>query len=317
MSWQIREGSMSNVIPVDPRPNLSAGGKPHAIVPQSMDEAYRLAKAVCMAGMAPKGMDTPEKAMIAIMRGLEVGMTPFQALDKIAIVNGRPTIWGDGAIGLVRGSGLCEYIKEWIEGDGDKRVAFCEAKRRGEPSSIVRKFGVADAKRAGLWGKQGPWQQYDERMMQMRARGFALRDGFADVLGGLYLREEIEEERIAAARDVTPMREPPPPMHSAAEPPAPAIEHKQSIQMEPIPARPEPVEVRQEPPAPREAKTVETRDPDRVVETFVEAAEAAQNSGDLFDAWQETVEPAKHTMIPADFEVCQAARESALKRLSK
>jgi hypothetical protein len=180
---------MSNVIAVDARPNITAGNRPQAIVPQDMDSAYRLAKAICMAGMAPKGMETPEKCMIAIMRGMEVGLTPFMALDKIAIVNGRPTIWGDGAIGLVRGSGLCEFIREKVEGKDDTRVAVCEAKRRGEVEPIRRAFSVTDAKKAGLWGKQGPWQQYPERMLQMRARGFALRDGFADVLGGLYLRE--------------------------------------------------------------------------------------------------------------------------------
>jgi hypothetical protein len=174
------------------KPALMAGGRMQAIVPQSMEEAYRLAKAIVEARMAPKGIDSPEQIMIIIMRGLEVGMTPFQALDKIALVNGRPTIWGDGAVGLVRASGLCDYLKEWIEGENDNRVAICRTHRTGEESDITRRFSVADAKRAGLWGKQGPWTQYPDRMLQMRARAFALRDGFADVLGGLYLKEELE-----------------------------------------------------------------------------------------------------------------------------
>ncbi|MDB5726628.1 MAG: hypothetical protein JWQ16_3382, partial [Novosphingobium sp.] len=200
---------MSNVATIDPRPNLVTGNRPSAIVPTDMDSAYRLAKAVCLAGMAPKGMETPEKCMIAIMRGLEVGLTPFMALDKIAIVNGRPVIWGDGAIGLVRGSGLCEFVKERIEGKDDARVAVCESKRRGEAEPIQRTFSVTDARKAGLWGKAGPWQQYPERMLQMRARAFCLRDGFADVLGGLYIREEVE--------DAKPPRE----IEHADEPPAP------------------------------------------------------------------------------------------------
>jgi RecT family len=177
---------------VEQRPNLVAGGRPAAIVPRTMDEAYRLGKAICAAGMAPKGMDTPEKCMIAIMRGLEVGLSPMQAIDKIAIVNGRPTIWGDGALGLVRASGLCEWVRETLQGSGDYRTAVCEVKRKGEPDPIKRAFSVQDAKRAGLWNKQGPWQQYPERMLGMRARAFALRDGFADILGGLYLQEEME-----------------------------------------------------------------------------------------------------------------------------
>jgi hypothetical protein len=205
---------MSNVVP------LQSGGAVRAIVPTTMEEAYRLAKAVCMAGMAPKGLDTPEKAMIAIMQGMEVGLTPMASLQRIAVVNGRPTIWGDGAIGLVRGSGLCEYVRETIEGDGDKRVAVCVVKRKGEAEPVTRRFSVDDAKRAGLWGKAGPWQQFPERMLSMRARAFALRDVFADVLGGMYLREEIEEDRPRASPP-----SPPPVAAIPQVPPAPVIEH--------------------------------------------------------------------------------------------
>jgi hypothetical protein len=182
---------MSNVAVMEPRPTLAAGARIMPIIPTSMEDAYRLATAVCKAGVAPKGMDTPEKCLIAILRGLEVGLSPMQAIDKIAIVGNRPTIWGDGALGLVRASGLCEYVRETVDGQGEARVATCEVKRRGEPDPIVRRFGVGDAKKAGLWGKSGPWQQYADRMLSMRARAFALRDGFADVLGGLYLREEF------------------------------------------------------------------------------------------------------------------------------
>jgi hypothetical protein len=55
------------------------------------------------------------------------------------------------------------------------------------------KFTVADAKKAGLWGKTGPWTQYPKRMLQMRARGFALRDAFPDVLKGLVTAEEAQD----------------------------------------------------------------------------------------------------------------------------
>jgi len=205
-----------------------------------MDEAYRLAKAVCMASMAPRGLDTPEKAMVAIMHGLELGLTPMAALQRIAVVNGRPTIWGDGAVALVRASGLCEYINETMSGAGDARIAICKAKRKGEADPIARTFSVADAKKAGLWGKQGPWTQYPDRMLAMRARAFCLRDGFADVLGGLYLREELDDgsNGKAIARD-------------AAAPAPPPVEHqpvtftsgKQPSASEPSPLPPVPAEI--------------------------------------------------------------------------
>ena len=43
-----------------------------------------------------------------------------------------------------------------------------------------------------LWGKN-VWKSYPDRMLQMRARGFALRDSFPDVLKGLITREEAQD----------------------------------------------------------------------------------------------------------------------------
>lgn len=129
--------------------------------------------------------------MIAIMHGLELGLSPLSALQRIAVINGRPTIWGDGALALVKASGLCEAIDEWIEGEKPETwVAVCNVIRRGDIVPTERRFSVDDAKRAKLWGKSGPWSDYPKRMLQMRARAFALRDAFPDVLGGLYLTEE-------------------------------------------------------------------------------------------------------------------------------
>jgi len=229
---------MNEVVPIDPRPALIAGGRVSAIVPQSMDEAYRLAKAVCVAGMAPKGLDTPEKAMVAILHGLELGLTPMTALQRIAVVNGRPVIWGDGAMSLVRGSGACEYVHETITGEGDAMVAKCEAKRKGETKPIVGIFSVVDAKKAALWGKQGPWQQFPKRMLQMRARAFALRDGFADVLGGLYLREEIEDAQERRQPPAPPAAAPAPAQSLAPAPAPAAIEGPKAIKTPPPPSAP-------------------------------------------------------------------------------
>lgn len=192
---------------VESKAPLTAGARPKAIVPADMDQVWRFAQIVAKSGLAPKDMQKAETITVAIMHGLEVGLTPLMALQRIAVINGRPSIWGDGAIGLVRASGLCEFVQEMITGDGDNMVAICRAKRKGEKDPAERTFSVQDAKRAGLWGKAGPWQQYPKRMLQMRARAFMLRDLFADVLGGLYIAEELEDVEAANGRpmkDVTP-----------------------------------------------------------------------------------------------------------------
>jgi hypothetical protein len=179
--------------PGRPKPPLAAGGSIAALVPQDFEQAWRVAQVIAGSGMAPRDMATPEKLVVSIMHGLEIGLPPMQAIQSIAVVNGRPTIWGDGALGLVRGSGLLEDYEETIEGDGDAMRATCRCNRRGQVTPIVRSFSVADARKAGLWGKAGPWTQYPRRMLAMRARAFALRDGFADVLKGIGVTEEVHD----------------------------------------------------------------------------------------------------------------------------
>lgn len=222
---------------------MQAGGSVKAIVPQDFDGAWRIAKVVVQAGMAPQGLDKPERAMVAIMHGLEVGFTPMAALQSIAVINNRATIWGDGALALVQASGLMESRKEWLEGEGSNRVAHCVVKRKGDPEPKKGKFSVADAKEAKLWMKKGrsgqdtPWVTYPERMLKMRARAFALRDGFADVLKGLGIAEEVQDTPM---RDITPPEPPAPPSEDEApQPPESEITEAEIVQDTPPETEPE------------------------------------------------------------------------------
>lgn len=161
--------------------------------PQSFAELSQFAQMAAKSALVPRDYQgKPENVMLAVQMGSEVGLAPMQALQNIAVVNGRPAIWGDAMLGLVKASGLLTDIIEKIEGEGDAMTAICTVKRANS-SPVTVSFSVADAKKAGLWGKQGPWTQYPRRMLQMRARGFACRDGFPDVLKGLISAEEAQD----------------------------------------------------------------------------------------------------------------------------
>lgn len=177
------------------RTALVAGNTPRAIVPTDFEGAWRISQAVVAANMAPKSLETVEACAVAILHGLEVGLPPMMALQSIAVINGRPSLWGDGALGLIQGSGLLEDQDEHYEGQegADTFKAICILKRRGRSRPFIGEFSVADAKKAGLFTKTGPWQAYLKRMLKMRARAFAMRDGFADVMKGLSVAEEQED----------------------------------------------------------------------------------------------------------------------------
>jgi hypothetical protein len=185
----------------------------------TMAEAMSFAGMVAKSDFAPKDFKgKPESCLLAIQHGSEVGLSPMQSLQSIAVINGRPTIWGDAALALVQSSPACEYVREYIDGEGDKAVAVCEVKRRGYPAPTAAHFSMADAKRAGLAGKTGPWTQYPLRMLALRARGFALRNAFADVLRGLVTAEEAQDypetpaavDRAHGPAKVTPVVAQPP-----------------------------------------------------------------------------------------------------------
>jgi hypothetical protein len=160
----------------------------------TFDDAWRFWQMVAKTDFPPKDFKgKPEACMLAGQHGAELGLGPMQSLQCIAVVNGRPTVWGDAALALVQSSTVCEYVAEKVEGDGEQMIATCTAKRRGYPEPTTVRFSVADAKKAGLWGKSGPWTQYPRRMLQLRARGFALRDAFPDVLKGLVTAEEAQD----------------------------------------------------------------------------------------------------------------------------
>lgn len=218
----------------DPKTGLMAYG-PKGVQIASLEDGYRFAKYVVASGFAPKGLEKPESVLIAIQLGAEIGLTPMASLQNIGVINGRPGIYGDAALALVRGSGLCKTYSQKIAGEGEQRKAVVKSVRN-DGTEIETEFSVADAKKAGLWGKQGPWTQYPDRMLVFRARGFNLRDNFGDVLKGLRTTEELAD----TPRDITSEVEVGP---AVSEPPKASIRNRVKTAPEPEAAPVEPTEV--------------------------------------------------------------------------
>ena len=177
--------------------------------PATLTEAVTFSEMLSNSNMVPKAYQgKPQDILVCIQWGMEMGLAPMQSLQNIAVINGKPSVYGDAMMALVQASPVCEDVEEYFENEGTPNpVAVCVAKRKGR-KPVTAKFSVEDAKRAGLWAKQGPWSAYPKRMMQMRARGFALRDAFPDVLKGLISVEEAQdypdEAKPRPAKDITP-----------------------------------------------------------------------------------------------------------------
>lgn len=209
---------MSNVA------TLRSGSKPQGIVPQNFEDVQRLATMAVASGLW-KGdrKDTDQqrhaKATMAIMQGLECGVPPMQAVQSIAVINGKCVMYGDLLTALLWANGF--DIEQTISGSGDQRTATCTI-TRPNGKKITRTFSVAEARKARLWDERqtirkqwdgkweekpndSPWFRFPDRMLGWRALGMCQKDGASDVTKGLLIRED--EEADLPMRDITPASE--------------------------------------------------------------------------------------------------------------
>lgn len=172
--------------------------------PKTADEAMAIASRIAKSGLIPKQYQgKPEDVFACMLWCHTLGMPIMQGLQSITVINGRPSLFGDGLLAVVMSSGKLEDFKETIETDSNGvEVATCTVKRKGLASPVTWSFSKEDARKAGLLSKTGPWQQYPKRMLQMRARAFALRSAFPDVLSGMACAEEMEDVEDSTRSDV-------------------------------------------------------------------------------------------------------------------
>jgi hypothetical protein len=186
------------------RPNQVTSRAPQfSLVPTNLNEAMQLAKLIAESDLAPKDYrGKPGNVLIAVQMGQDIGLGAMSAIQSIAVVNGKPSLYGDvgKAILLSKGFTIEEYDIREIK---EKGFASCTIKRPGHPP-CTRTFGIENAKTAKLWGKEGPWTTNPERQMAWRAFWFAARDNASDVLKGLSGAEEVVD--YLPEKDITPAK---------------------------------------------------------------------------------------------------------------
>ena len=174
--------------------------------PTNLTEAMEFAKFVSTSGHIPKQFQgKPNDILVAIQWGYEIGLAPMQALQNIAVINGRPSLWGDSLIAVCKHHPDWRGIEETYIEEEDKAVCIVKRNVHGEIEVTRAEFSYKDAVKARLANKPGPWQDYPKRMKQLRARGFALRDAFPDAIKGLITTEEAQDypEEKKGPRNVT------------------------------------------------------------------------------------------------------------------
>ena len=266
-------------------------------VPNNMEGALEYAKVLASSRLIPKVFQgKPSDVLVAMMWSKALGVPVLQGLQGIAVINDRPTLWGDLMMALCQKSALVVDIAEGLTGkDLQSLVATCTVKRKDRPTPVVRSFSWADAVQAGL-SERNTWKAYPKRMLQMRARSQALRDAFPDVLMGLGSADEaidmtpqqtstgaaVEMGSVETAENLMPVRK-------SSQHAAPAIEHdahEEKAVLESIAQQPEPVPVQQAVEVPTKAQTVEESYSVQQIESFRADIYDAKTVKELDAVWK-------------------------------
>ena len=187
-----------------------------SLAPNTLKEAMELAELLANSKMIPTDYrGKPNDVLVTMMMGQELGLNPIQALQNIAVINGKPSIYGDALLALMLNHPTFGGIRESF--DEATLTASCTVWRKGGDEH-TQTFSREDAEKAGLWDTRGtvlyeknnkktkntaPWHCHPRRMLRWRAAGFAIRDRFADALAGLITREEAED--MPVERNITPV----------------------------------------------------------------------------------------------------------------
>lgn len=197
-------------LPTRREPKLPVAFSEGGVQLKSLDEAFRFAEAVAQSGVAPSGLKTPVSVLVVMQMGMELGYTPMQAIRNVwAGPDGKPNEYVESAWARVLASGL---VEDWSQEVDDRKATF-KVKRKGVKSELVSTFTFDQAERAGISKPGGNWHRYRERMLLARAKGYAIKDAFPDVVRGMEIADRPADDYYRGperAKDVTPPSTPDP-----------------------------------------------------------------------------------------------------------
>lgn len=164
--------------------------------PQDFNDLARLATMCARSRLF--AVTDENAAMVIMMTGASLGLSPVTALRGVHVVQGRAVLSSDLLVAVVLRSGQCEYWRP-LEIGADR--CTIETKRKGaEP--VRHTWTIDDAKRAKLTGK-GTWEQFPKAMLRARCSADLARMVYPDVLFGVYVEGELEEtaQTVTVERD--------------------------------------------------------------------------------------------------------------------
>lgn len=158
-----------------------------ALVLRTDDEVYSLAERISKSMIVPQAYrGKAGDIAVAVLYGQELGIAPMTALNRIVVIDGKPTLDAQGMSAVIRLAGHS------LVAEVDSTHATITGTRKDNGDAMTVTFTIEDAKRAELTSKSG-WKKYPADMCFARAMSRIGRELFSDcLLGFSYTPEEAD-----------------------------------------------------------------------------------------------------------------------------
>ncbi len=182
-------------------------GNAALMLPDTFDAAWRMAQVFASSELVPKHFrGRAGDILVAWQKGAELGLSPMVSLEGICVIHGKTALWGIVAKALIVGHKDCRGVTLTFSGEyGTDDYEASYTIKRANRDEVTRSFTVAQAKRAGLWGKD-TYKTYGDDMLAWKAFHRAASDQFADALCGLHTAEDLIEPAEPGTARVAPTR---------------------------------------------------------------------------------------------------------------
>lgn len=161
------------------------------ILSKELQDSMSLGDIFVKSGMFPT-IKTQAQAVVKILVGKELGMTPLESIANVYIVNGQVAMMAKGIAALIKRSKKYDYDITKLD---DKECVLTFYQLNGERRKIgEHSFSWQDAVRAGLVNKQS-WKDYPKPMLFNRCLSAGAKIYCPDVFSG-YIPEELEDIKM-------------------------------------------------------------------------------------------------------------------------
>ena len=154
----------------------------------SLKEPTSLGKIFFESGMFPD-IKSQSMAVVKIMAGAEMGLTPFESMNSLYIVNGKIAVMANALASIIKKNPKYDYIVDTLT-DKECSIEFFQV--NGDRISLGKStFTFQDGAKAGLVNKD-VWKNYPRNMLFARALSNGVKWFCADASCG-YSVEEMKD----------------------------------------------------------------------------------------------------------------------------